>query len=119
MRRRSRAIGRACGTKHARIAHRRRQRDRAEHRVDAQIQNFNVYTTDLGEDGIDLGKLYDYDIILLDLNLPDIVGLRGFADPQGGESQDADPDPLRPRQYRGQGQRSGLRSRRLPDKAVP
>jgi two-component system cell cycle response regulator CtrA len=36
--------------------------------------SFNVYTTDLGEEGIDLGKLYDYDIILLDLNLPDMSG---------------------------------------------
>jgi two-component system cell cycle response regulator CtrA len=36
--------------------------------------NLNVYTTDLGEEGIDLGKLYDYDIILLDLNLPDMSG---------------------------------------------
>src|SRR5215831_13939237 len=36
--------------------------------------SFNVYTTDLGEDGIDLGKIYDYDIILLDLNLPDMSG---------------------------------------------
>ena len=35
---------------------------------------FNVYVTDLGEEGIDLGKLYDYDIILLDLNLPDMSG---------------------------------------------
>lgn len=35
---------------------------------------FNVYTTDLGEEGVDLGKLYDYDIILLDLNLPDMSG---------------------------------------------
>jgi two-component system cell cycle response regulator CtrA len=35
---------------------------------------FNVYTTDLGEEGLDLGKLYDYDIILLDLNLPDMSG---------------------------------------------
>src|ERR1700730_7950293 len=34
----------------------------------------NVYTTDLGEEGINLGKLYDYDIILLDLNLPDMSG---------------------------------------------
>jgi two-component system cell cycle response regulator CtrA len=34
----------------------------------------NVYTTDHGEDGIDLGKLYDYDIILLDLQLPDMSG---------------------------------------------
>jgi two-component system cell cycle response regulator CtrA len=37
-------------------------------------ERFNVYTTDLGEEGIDLGKLYDYDIILLDLNLPDMSG---------------------------------------------
>jgi two-component system, cell cycle response regulator CtrA len=36
--------------------------------------NFTVYTTDLGEEGIDLGKIYDYDIILLDLNLPDMSG---------------------------------------------
>ena len=37
-------------------------------------EGFNVYTTDLGEEGLDLGKLYDYDIILLDLNLPDMLG---------------------------------------------
>ncbi len=37
-------------------------------------QSINVYTTHLGEEGIDLGKLYDYDIILLDLNLPDMSG---------------------------------------------
>jgi two-component system, cell cycle response regulator CtrA len=37
-------------------------------------EGFNIYTTDLGEEGIDLGKLYDYDIILLDLNLPDMSG---------------------------------------------
>ena len=37
-------------------------------------EGFNVYTTDLGEEGIDLGKIYDYDIILLDLNLPDMSG---------------------------------------------
>ena len=37
-------------------------------------ESFNVYTTDLGEEGIDLGKIYDYDIILLDLNLPDLSG---------------------------------------------
>ena len=38
-------------------------------------EGFNVYTTDLGEEGIDLGKIYDYDLILLDLNLPDMSGL--------------------------------------------
>jgi len=37
--------------------------------------NFNVYTTDMGEEAIELGKLYDYDLILLDLNLPDMTGL--------------------------------------------
>ena len=37
-------------------------------------EGFNVYSTDLGEEGVDLGKLYDYDMILLDLNLPDMHG---------------------------------------------
>src|SRR5271169_917812 len=37
-------------------------------------ESFAVYTTDLGEEGLDLGKLYDYNIILLDLNLPDMSG---------------------------------------------
>jgi two-component system cell cycle response regulator CtrA len=36
--------------------------------------NLNVYATDLGEEGIDLAKLYDYDLILLDLDLPDLNG---------------------------------------------
>ncbi|MEL6509144.1 MAG: response regulator transcription factor [Pseudomonadota bacterium] len=36
--------------------------------------NLNVYCTDMGEEGIDLAKLYDYDLILLDLNLPDMSG---------------------------------------------
>ncbi|MDO4183688.1 MAG: response regulator transcription factor [Rhodospirillales bacterium] len=33
-----------------------------------------IDTTDLGEDGLEIGKLYDYDIIILDLMLPDING---------------------------------------------
>jgi two-component system cell cycle response regulator CtrA len=37
-------------------------------------EGFNVYTTDLGEEGVDLGKIYDYDLILLDLSLPDMSG---------------------------------------------
>ncbi len=34
-----------------------------------------VDSTDLGEDGLEIGKLYDYDIIILDLMLPDIDGM--------------------------------------------
>jgi two-component system cell cycle response regulator CtrA len=30
--------------------------------------------TDMGEDGLKIGKLYDYDIIVLDLMLPDMDG---------------------------------------------
>ena len=37
-------------------------------------ESFNVYTTDLGEEGVGLGRLYDYDIIVLDLSLPDMSG---------------------------------------------
>jgi len=33
-----------------------------------------VDTADLGEDGLEIGKLYEYDIILLDIMLPDIDG---------------------------------------------
>src|SRR3989338_5920059 len=33
-----------------------------------------VDTTDLGEDGLEIGKLYDYDIIVLDIMLPDMDG---------------------------------------------
>jgi two-component system, cell cycle response regulator CtrA len=36
--------------------------------------NLNVYCTDQGEEAIDLAKLYDYDLVLLDLNLPDMSG---------------------------------------------
>src|ERR1700739_4201487 len=37
-------------------------------------ESFICDTTQLGEDGLEIGKLYDYDIILLDLMLPDIDG---------------------------------------------
>jgi len=39
-----------------------------------RTERFHVYSTDLGEDGIELGKTYGYDVILLDLHLPDISG---------------------------------------------
>jgi two-component system cell cycle response regulator CtrA len=34
-----------------------------------------IDTTDLGEDGLEIAKLYDYDIVLLDLMLPDMDGM--------------------------------------------
>src|SRR5919112_897829 len=37
-------------------------------------ESFSVHSTDLGEEGFDLGKLYDYDLILIDLCLPDMSG---------------------------------------------
>jgi two-component system, cell cycle response regulator CtrA len=37
-------------------------------------ENMVVDTTEYGEDGLEIGKLYDYDIIILDLMLPDIDG---------------------------------------------
>ncbi len=36
--------------------------------------NMVVDTTDMGEDGLEIGKLYDYDIIVLDIMLPDMDG---------------------------------------------
>ncbi len=36
--------------------------------------DLNVYVTDLGEEGLELAKLYDYDLVLLDINLPDMSG---------------------------------------------
>ncbi len=38
---------------------------------------FNAYTAGLGEEGIGLGMVYDYDI-LLDLDLPDMSGFGVF-----------------------------------------
>jgi DNA-binding response OmpR family regulator len=57
-------------------------------------ESFNAYTTDLGEEGIDLGKLYEYDIVLLDLNLPDMSGSRCSVRCVS-QSQNTDFDPLR------------------------
>ena len=34
-----------------------------------------VDSTDLGEDGLEIGRLYEYDLIILDLMLPDMNGL--------------------------------------------
>ncbi len=37
-------------------------------------EGYIIDVTDLGEDGLDLGKVYEYDIIILDLMLPDMDG---------------------------------------------
>src|SRR5215203_955482 len=37
-------------------------------------EGFNPYITDLGQEAVELAKIYDYDIVLLDLNLPDMSG---------------------------------------------
>jgi two-component system cell cycle response regulator CtrA len=37
-------------------------------------EGYIVDATDLGEDGIEIGKIYEYDIIILDLMLPDMDG---------------------------------------------
>ena len=44
--------------------------------IELMLQRLNVQISvaDMGEHGIDLGRLPDYDIILLDLNLPDMSG---------------------------------------------
>ena len=39
-----------------------------------KAESIYVYKTDLGEEGVDLAKVYDYDVVLLDLNLPDMSG---------------------------------------------
>jgi two-component system, cell cycle response regulator CtrA len=39
-----------------------------------KAEGFVCDSTDLGEDGLEIGKLYDYDLIILDILLPDIDG---------------------------------------------
>lgn len=37
-------------------------------------EGYSVDATEFGEEGLDLGRVYDYDVIVLDLNLPDVSG---------------------------------------------
>jgi two-component system, cell cycle response regulator CtrA len=39
-----------------------------------KYSGMTVYTTDLGEEAVDLAQLYDYDVMLLELKLPDLSG---------------------------------------------
>jgi chemotaxis response regulator CheB len=80
----------------------------------------NVYSTDLGEEGVDLAKLYDYDIILLDLNLPDMTGHEVLRQLRNTKSGVKTPILiLSGWTIRGQAEGLRLRRRRLPDQAVP
>ena len=80
------------------------------HSIDLMLKSegFNVYTTDLGEEGIDLGKIYDYDIILLDLNLPDMSGFEVLRSLRVSKVKSPIFDSLRPCLRRRQDQRSRL-----------
>ena len=54
-----------------------------------------IDSTDLGEDGLEIGKLYDYDIIILDLMLPDIHGMDVLKRLRDGPCRNAGIDPFR------------------------
>ena len=41
---------------------------------DDPSEGMEAQATDLGQDGLDLGSVFLYDLILLDLNLPDMSG---------------------------------------------
>ena len=56
-------------------------------------EGLNVFTTDLGEDAVELGELYDYDLVLdLDLRRVGLEVLRSLR----LEGRHTDPHPVRP-----------------------
>jgi CheY-like chemotaxis protein len=57
--------------------------------------------------GVDLGKIYDRDIILLDLNLSDISGYEALRSLRSAKVVYASLDPFRAREHRGQDQGVG------------
>jgi two-component system cell cycle response regulator CtrA len=48
-------------------------------------KGFDVYATGLGEEGIALSSTYDYDVVLLDLDLPDMNGVDVLRAVRGGK----------------------------------
>ena len=82
-------------------------------------EDFQVETARLGEDGVSLGRVNDYGLIVLDLNLPDMSGYEVLRSLRTGRIR----TPVlilsglaeRPAQSEG----PGVRSRRLPHEAVP
>ena len=66
-------------------------------------------TTELGEEGLEIGKIYDYDIIILDLMLPDIDGYEVLRRFRAAKITTPDSDSLRPFRPRPENQGLGLR----------
>jgi len=51
-----------------------------------KTENMVVDTTGLGEDGLEIGRLYEYDIIILDLGLPDMDGMEVLKQLRAGKN---------------------------------
>ena len=79
---------------------------------------FEVETTSFGEDGVDIGKLDRHDLILLDLNLPDMSGYDVLRVLRLAKVQTPDPHPLRAGDDREQGEGAWFSGGRLPHEAV-
>ena len=43
-----------------------------------KAESIGLYTTTLGEEAVELVKFYDYDAVILDLNLPDMSGMEAL-----------------------------------------
>ena len=82
-------------------------------------ERFDVVLAALGEDGISLAQTGSHDLVLLDLNLPDMSGYDVLRSLRRIKDHNARPDPFGTCWHRRQGQGTWLRSGRLPDQAVP
>ena len=77
-----------------------------------------VDQADTGEEALELARHYDYDIVVLDLMLPDIEGFEGGAADARVARGDAGADPFRPQPAIGEGEGARRRGRRLYHQAV-
>ena len=72
-----------------------------------------VDQADTGEEALELVRHYDYDVVILDLMLPDIEGYEVVRRMRGARDDTPVAHPVRPFQAAGQGQGPGHRRRRL------